>query len=175
MNTVDIQELYDNDPRPTFVVDCYAQPATIHVVNKALLTIPNFAHSLQLHDAFRDWWDPTSRAEVAQRNRFWHERRYWTKFSANKQFLVVTLLSRHEALHEEDSRNRTGALEQATIEREVLDAEVTVLTQEASDVHARLHSMHDVVNKVGVGFFEYDMEANLIYANVCLFEFPLSR
>ena len=69
-------------------------------------------------------------------------------------------------LYEDESRSRKRALEQAAMDREVLNAEVAVLTQEASEINARLHSMKDVVNKVGVGFFEYDMDGKLVYANV---------
>jgi hypothetical protein len=52
----DIRELYDSDPRPTFVVDCQAERTTIYHVNTALLAIPQIALSLHSHNAPRDWW-----------------------------------------------------------------------------------------------------------------------
>jgi hypothetical protein len=92
MEAVDIRELYDSDPRPTFVVDCHAQPATICHVNAALLEIQHVARSLHNYDAFRDWWDPASKVAARHGKEFRHGRSRWIKFTACKRWLVVSLV-----------------------------------------------------------------------------------
>ncbi|KAH7116891.1 hypothetical protein B0J11DRAFT_442335 [Dendryphion nanum] len=92
MNAVDLQALYDRDPRPTFVVDCDARPVIVSFVNKALLNTPSLASSIHFHDAFRDWWDPDSRVAAAQQEKFRHGRLRWIKFPICKRWLVVSLL-----------------------------------------------------------------------------------
>ena len=106
---VDIRELYDNDPRPTFIVDCHAQPTTICHVNTALLEIQHVAQSLHNHDAFRDWWDPASKVAARHRKEFRHGRCRWTKFTAGKRWLVVSLLERVSRLGEWLSRQESPA------------------------------------------------------------------
>jgi hypothetical protein len=91
--TVDIRELYDSDPRPTFVVDCHAESTTIYHVNTALLNIPQVALSLHSHDALRDWWDPASRVAARHQAEFRHGRYLWMKFTVCQQrWLIVTLV-----------------------------------------------------------------------------------
>jgi hypothetical protein len=92
MHTIGIRELYDCDPRPTFIVDCAAQSAAIYHVNTALLEIPQLALSLYSHNALQDWWDPTSRAEARHQTEFRHGRYRWTKFVACNRWLVVTIV-----------------------------------------------------------------------------------
>jgi hypothetical protein len=90
--TVDIRELYDSDPRPTFIVDCDAHSAAIFHVNLALLDLPHLALSLHSHNALRDWWDPQSRVESRYQQEFRHGRYRWAKFTAGQRWLVVTLV-----------------------------------------------------------------------------------
>jgi len=87
----DIRELYDSDPRPTFIVDCQAPTAIIYHVNTALLTIEHIASSLHSHSALRDWWDPASRVAARHQNEFLHGRYKWAKFTC-KRWLIVTII-----------------------------------------------------------------------------------
>jgi hypothetical protein len=92
MHTIDIRQLYDCDPRPTFIVDCEVEPAAIYHVNAALLGIQQLALSLHSHDTLRDWWDPRSKVASRQQSHFRHGRHRWTKFSPCQRWLVVTLV-----------------------------------------------------------------------------------
>jgi hypothetical protein len=92
MQTVDIRQLYDSDPRPTFIVDCDAQSTAIYHVNSALLEIPQLALSLPSHNALRDWWDPASRVAARLQNEFRHGRYRWAKFTVCHRWLIVTLI-----------------------------------------------------------------------------------
>ncbi|KAH4933297.1 hypothetical protein HBI88_052490 [Parastagonospora nodorum] len=92
MQTVDIRGLYDEDPRPTFVVDCDDQPAGIYHVNSALLDLPHLALSLHAHNALRDWWDPSSRVASRHQQEFRHGRYRWAKFTACQRWLIITLI-----------------------------------------------------------------------------------
>ncbi|KAL1797756.1 hypothetical protein ACET3X_004362 [Alternaria dauci] len=89
---VDIRRLYDSDPRPTFVVDCEAQTTTIYHVNAALLAKQHIASSLHSPSTLRDWWDPASRVAACHQDEFLHGRYRWTKFTACKRWLVVTIV-----------------------------------------------------------------------------------
>jgi hypothetical protein len=89
---LDIRQLYDSDPRPTFIVDCEAQTTTIYHVNTALLAIPHIASSLHLHSVLRDWWDPASRVAACHQDEFLHGRYRWAKFTACKRWLVITII-----------------------------------------------------------------------------------
>jgi hypothetical protein len=89
----DLKELYDSDPRPTFIVDCQAVSTTIYHVNTALLAISHIALSLHTHDALRDWWDPESRVTSRDQEEFRHGRYRWMKFTACKaRWLIVTIV-----------------------------------------------------------------------------------
>jgi hypothetical protein len=88
----DIRELYDSDPRPTFIVDCQAEFTTICHVNTALFAIPQIALSLHSHDALRDWWDPASRVAGRDQDEFRHGRYRWMKFTACKRWLVINIV-----------------------------------------------------------------------------------
>jgi hypothetical protein len=92
MPTVDIRQLYDSDPRPTFIVDCADTSGTIYHVNPALLRVPQLASSLHTYDTLRDWWDPASRAASCHQAQFRHGRYQWTKFTVCQRWLVVTLV-----------------------------------------------------------------------------------
>jgi hypothetical protein len=100
---VDMQELYDSDPRPTFIVDCHAESTTISHVNTALLNIPEVALSLRSHNALRDWWDPASRVAAHHQDQFWHGRYLWVKFTY-KQWLIVTLVEQPPPTDEQRGR-----------------------------------------------------------------------
>jgi hypothetical protein len=76
------------------------------------------------------------------------------------------------ALHEEEVRRRKLQEEQAAKDREVLSAEVAVLTQEASTVAEKLQNFHDIANAVGLGYFEFDISGQLMHANVSISCFP---
>lgn len=92
METVDIQLLFDDDPRPTFIVDCKAPTPAICHVNKALLDIPQIARSLNSHNALRDWWDPASRVSSRLQSEFRHGRFRWSKFVACERWLIVSII-----------------------------------------------------------------------------------
>jgi hypothetical protein len=92
MATLDIRQLYDSDPRPTFIVDCNAQPAAIYHVNTSLLAITQVALSLYSHNALRDWWDPASRVASRHQNEFRHGRYRWAKFTVCQRWLVVAII-----------------------------------------------------------------------------------
>jgi hypothetical protein len=94
MQTVDIRQLYDSDPRPTFIVDCDAQSPSIFHVNTALLDSPHLARSLHSRDSLRDWWDPESRVAARHQNEFRHGRYQWAKFTVSQRWLVVTAVER---------------------------------------------------------------------------------
>ena len=94
---VDIRQLYDSDPRPTFIVDCEAASTAIYHVNTALLAIPHIALSLDSHNALRDWWDPVSRVESRFQTEFRHGRYRWVKFAPCTRFLVVTIVQQPPA------------------------------------------------------------------------------
>jgi hypothetical protein len=87
-----IRQLYDSDPRPTFIVDCQPPTTTIYHINTALLTIPHIASSLHSHSALRDWWDPASRVAASRQDEFLHGRYRWAKFTACQRWLVVTII-----------------------------------------------------------------------------------
>jgi transcriptional regulator with GAF, ATPase, and Fis domain len=70
------------------------------------------------------------------------------------------------ALYEEEVRNRKRQEEEAAKDHKALSAEVAVLTQEASDVAEKLQNLHDIANGVGLGYFEFDIDGRLMYANV---------
>ncbi|KAH7395319.1 hypothetical protein DE146DRAFT_697545 [Phaeosphaeria sp. MPI-PUGE-AT-0046c] len=92
MHTVGIQQLYDSDPRPTFIVDCAAEPAAIYHVNLALLALPRLAQSLRFQNALRDWWDPMSSVDSRLQASLRHGRYQWMKFSPCQRWLVVVLV-----------------------------------------------------------------------------------
>ncbi|KAG9191068.1 hypothetical protein G6011_09156 [Alternaria panax] len=106
---VDIRQLYDSDPRPTFIVDCEAQTTTVYHVNAALLAIPHIASSLHLHSALRDWWDPASRVAACHQDEFLHGRYRWAKFTACNRWLVVTILDQPPPNDEQSSYLREPA------------------------------------------------------------------
>ncbi|KAI0590851.1 BaeS Signal transduction histidine kinase [Pyrenophora tritici-repentis] len=89
---VDIQNIYENDPRPTFLVDFQTETPAISHVNPALLAIPHIAQSLHAHDALRDWWDPESRVASQHQTGFLHGRCRWIKFRVDHRWLVVTIV-----------------------------------------------------------------------------------
>ncbi|CAN9290749.1 unnamed protein product [Alternaria alternata] len=101
---VDIRQLYDSDPRPTFIVDCEAQTTTICHVNTALLAIPHIASSLHSPSALRDWWDPTSRVAACHQEEFLHGRYRWAKFTACKRWLIVTIVEQPAPNDEQPGR-----------------------------------------------------------------------
>jgi vacuolar-type H+-ATPase subunit F/Vma7 len=70
------------------------------------------------------------------------------------------------ALHEEEVRRRKHQEEQAAEEREALNAEVAVLAQEANEVAEKLQNFHNVANTVGLGYFEFSVNGQLMHANV---------
>jgi hypothetical protein len=70
------------------------------------------------------------------------------------------------ALHEKALRRRRRQEEQAAKDREALSAEVAVLTQEASNVAEKLQNFHDIANAVGLGYFEFGINGQLMHANV---------
>jgi hypothetical protein len=70
------------------------------------------------------------------------------------------------ALHEEEIRRRKHQEKQAARDREALSAEVAVLAQEASDVAEKLQNFHDIANAVGLGYFEFGINGQLMHANV---------
>jgi hypothetical protein len=70
------------------------------------------------------------------------------------------------SLHEDEIRNRKRAVEQAARDRALIQGELAVITEEVNTVQSRLETFHDVVNKVGVGYFEYDINRKLKHANV---------
>lgn len=85
--------------------------------------------------------------------------------------VLATLLSTSAAsvaLHEEESRRRKEQEEQATRDRDALTTEVTALAQEATDAAQKLHNLQSIANAVGVGYFEYDVNGQLMHANVSL-------
>ncbi|EUC46264.1 hypothetical protein COCMIDRAFT_93278 [Bipolaris oryzae ATCC 44560] len=92
MGDVDIRQLFDSDPRPTFVVDCDCPSSAIYHVNIALLAIPHIALSLSSHNALRDWWDPVSLSSARHQNEFRHGRYRWAKFVVCSRWLVVTIV-----------------------------------------------------------------------------------
>jgi hypothetical protein len=92
MHSVDLRQLYDSDPRPTFIVDCAAQSPAIFHVNTALLDIPHLALSLHSHNALRDWWDPASRVAARHQKEFRHGRYQWAKFTVCQRWLVVIIV-----------------------------------------------------------------------------------
>lgn len=193
MEAASIRELYDNDPRPTFIVDCRAKPATIHHINTALFGTQHIAQSLHQRDAFRDWWDPSSKLANRYQGEFCHGISRWTKFAC-RHWLIVSLVERSPrsedaqslpqdikvflslpdsspasiALYEEEVRNRKCQEEQAEKDREALSAEVATLAQEASDVAEKLQNFHDIANGVGLAYFEFDANGHLTYANVSI-------
>jgi PAS domain S-box-containing protein len=71
------------------------------------------------------------------------------------------------ALHEDEVHRRERQEEQAVREREELSAEVAVLAQEANDVAEKLQNFHDIANAVGLGYFEFGINGQLMHANVC--------
>jgi transcriptional regulator with GAF, ATPase, and Fis domain len=75
------------------------------------------------------------------------------------------------ALHEEEARRRKRQEEEAAKEREELNAEVAVLAQEANDVAEKLQNFHDIANTVGLGYFEFGINGQLMHANVSLDQF----
>ncbi|CAN9238723.1 unnamed protein product [Alternaria alternata] len=86
---VDIRQLYDSDPRPTFIVDCEAQTTTICHVNTALLAIPHIASSLH------------SPSPVAERLVGSYK---WAKFTACKRWLIVTIVEQPAPNDEQPGR-----------------------------------------------------------------------
>jgi GAF domain-containing protein len=72
------------------------------------------------------------------------------------------------ALHEEEVRNRKRQEEQAARDRELLSAEVACLAQEASVVAGKLQNLHDIANTVGLGYFEFGINGQLLHANVSM-------
>lgn len=70
------------------------------------------------------------------------------------------------ALHEEEAKNRKRQEEQAARDREVLNAEVATLAQEASNAMEKLRSFHEIADQLGLGYFEIDVHGMLIHANV---------
>jgi hypothetical protein len=73
------------------------------------------------------------------------------------------------ALHEEEVRRRKRQEEQAAKEREALSAEVAVLAQEANDVAEKLQNFHDIANALGLGYFEFGINGQLMHANVSVY------
>jgi hypothetical protein len=65
------------------------------------------------------------------------------------------------SLHEEEVANRKRGIAQAARDRAALNDELT-----ASEF--RLETLHDVAEKVGLGYFEYELDGNLKHANVRL-------
>jgi hypothetical protein len=70
------------------------------------------------------------------------------------------------ALHEKELRRRKRQEDQAAKDREALSAEVAVLAQEASNVAEKLQNFHDIANAVGLGYFEFGINGQLMHANV---------
>jgi hypothetical protein len=93
MDIVNLQALYDSDPRLTFVVDCYGKTATICHFNKALCENLQVAQSLKDGKApvFEQWWHPYSQ-DIALRSQeeFIFRGRHWIKFTACERWLIVT-------------------------------------------------------------------------------------
>jgi GAF domain-containing protein len=88
-----------------------------------------------------------------------------------QEFLVVftnflSTSAASVALHEEEVRNRKRQEEQAARDREALSAEVACLAQEASVVAGKLQNLHDIANAVGLGYFEFGINGQLLHANV---------
>jgi hypothetical protein len=193
MEVASVKELYDNDPRPTFIVDCRAKPAAIHHINTALFGTQHVAQSLHHRDAFRDWWDPASKLTNCYQGEFRHGISRWIKFAC-RHWLIVSLVEQSPrledaqslpqdikvfsnlpgtspasiALYEEEVRNRKRQEEQAEKDREAFSAEVATLAQEASDVAEKLQNFHDIANGVGLAYFEFDASGRLTYANVSI-------
>jgi hypothetical protein len=92
MEFVDLRQLYDSDPRPTFIVDCQTPSAAIWHVNEALLRLPQVALSLHSHNALRDWWDPASRVAARHQDEFRHGRFRWAKFHHGQRWLIITIV-----------------------------------------------------------------------------------
>jgi hypothetical protein len=139
MGAIDIQELYDSDPRPTFVVDCHARPAAICHINTALLEIPHVAQSLHNHDAFRDWWDPASKVAARHRKEFRHGRSRWTKFTACKRWLVVSLIERLPRPDESRSQ-RQGSCSQQQEPAQSLQGTLTLQKEVETIFTAKIQS-----------------------------------
>jgi len=104
METVDIRQLYDCDPRPTFIVDRQAQTEAIWHVNTALLDIPQVALSLRSHNALRDWWDPASTVAARHQHEFRHGRYRWSKFTVCQRWLVVTIVEQPPHTNQSEPR-----------------------------------------------------------------------
>jgi hypothetical protein len=115
MPTVDICQLYDSDPRPTFIVDSATTSAAIYHVNPALLRVPELALSLHTYNALRDWWDPASRAASRHQAQFRHGRHQWTKFTVCERWLIVTLMELPPCVNEPNSQLQKSAQPTQTI------------------------------------------------------------
>lgn len=104
MNAVDISNLYDSDPRPTFVVDCRAGPKSICHINKALKLVPEVVSDLFGGPAtdFREWWTSTDSASSKPAGEFVHRNLCWIKFKADRWLVVTTAvhLPLSDALHD---------------------------------------------------------------------------
>jgi hypothetical protein len=98
MKTVDIEQLYDGDPRPTFLVDCETQPATIWHANTAFKTLgllESAAHDPQSKAwmAFKEWWDPHNSSPVTSQQQFTFAGAPWIKYMAFDRWRIVTVAS----------------------------------------------------------------------------------
>ena len=109
METVGLKQLYDDDPRPTFIVDCRDQPASLFHVNRALQAIPQIASTLGGVATFRDWWALPSRASTDGQTEIEHEGYRWRKFTTCILWLVVTATS-HKAPSKESNDHLSPAM-----------------------------------------------------------------
>lgn len=96
MDKVNLKEVYDNDPRPTFIVDC--NDTSIYHANQAFLSIPHLASTFSSADSFRSWWDPTRKAQdenpsVASKEEFDFGAFRWIKFAIQDHWRVVTAIT----------------------------------------------------------------------------------
>lgn len=88
----DICEIFEHDPRPTFLVDFYEHEPHIAFCNQALRHHDGLLDTLSITDSasskFRSWWVDQG-ADESHRT---YKGFLWTKFTARKRWLVVCCL-----------------------------------------------------------------------------------
>ncbi|KAF2658347.1 hypothetical protein K491DRAFT_713734 [Lophiostoma macrostomum CBS 122681] len=96
MKVDDLKRLYDGDPRPTFLVDCEIQPATIWHANTASKDLDLLGCATQCLQskawvAFKEWWDPHNRSPITSQQHFTFAGAPWIKFMAFDRWRIVTI------------------------------------------------------------------------------------
>lgn len=87
-----IHEIFEHDPRPTFLVDLYKHERQTASYNQALHRHDGLLDALSATDSasskFRGWWID----QGAEESHHWYKGSLWIKFTARKRWMVVCCL-----------------------------------------------------------------------------------